>query len=69
MEYKIVSSKILIEWNDNPKRWEMHPKYLKVGVPTEKMEVVLNDMPDGLRQDFDDWLATIEDERNEGGGI
>ena len=50
MEYKIVSSKILIEWNDSP-----------------KMEVVLNDMPDGLRQDFDDWLATIEDERNEGG--
>ena len=50
MEYKIVSSKILIEWNDNP-----------------KMEVVLNDMPDGLRQDFDDWLATIEDERNQGG--
>ena len=50
MMNKIVSSKILIEWNDNP-----------------KMEVVLNDMPDGLRQDFDDWLATIEDERNEGG--
>ena len=50
MMNKIVSSKILIEWNDNP-----------------KMEVVLNDMPDGLRQDFDDWLSTIEDERNEGG--
>ena len=50
MEYKIVSSQILIEWNDNP-----------------KMEVVLNDMPDGLKQDFDDWLATIEHERNEGG--
>tara|TARA_R100000084_G_scaffold22580_1_gene8029 strand:+ start:617 stop:772 length:156 start_codon:yes stop_codon:yes gene_type:complete len=50
MEYEIVSSKVLIEWNDNP-----------------KMEVVLNDMPDNLRQHFDDWLATIEAERNEGG--
>ena len=29
-----------------------------------KMEVLYNDMPDGLRQDFDDWLSTIENERN-----
>tara|TARA_Y100000114_G_scaffold13718_1_gene11087 strand:- start:85 stop:249 length:165 start_codon:yes stop_codon:yes gene_type:complete len=29
-----------------------------------KMQVLDHDMPDGLRQDFDDWLSTIEHERN-----
>tara|TARA_R100000697_G_scaffold74398_1_gene86801 strand:- start:763 stop:996 length:234 start_codon:yes stop_codon:yes gene_type:complete len=34
-----------------------------------KLETLHHDMPDGLRQDFDDWLSTIEHERNtvEGG--
>ena len=29
-----------------------------------KLEVLLHDMPDGLRQDFDEWLSTIEEEEN-----
>jgi len=29
-----------------------------------KLVVCWNEMPDGLRQDWDDWLATIEYERN-----
>jgi hypothetical protein len=28
------------------------------------MEILLNDMPDGLRQDFDEWLSDIEKEEN-----
>ena len=47
MEYTIISSKVLIEWNDNP-----------------KMETVNHDMPDDLAQLFDEWLSTIEYERN-----
>tara|TARA_R100000995_G_scaffold46000_1_gene21672 strand:- start:1042 stop:1200 length:159 start_codon:yes stop_codon:yes gene_type:complete len=44
---RIVSTTILVEWNDNPK------------------PVVLdNDMPDGLSNDFDDWLSEIENEVN-----
>ena len=43
----IVSSKILIEWDDNPKKRTVH-----------------HDMPDDLAQLFDDWLASIENERN-----
>ena len=27
-----------------------------------KLEILLNDMPDGLRQDFDEWLSDIEKE-------
>ena len=45
--YRIVSSKILIEWNDNP-----------------KMEVAEHEMPSDLQQAFDEWLSTIENERN-----
>lgn len=30
-----------------------------------KMEILLNDMPDGLRQDFDEWLSDIEKEENQ----
>ena len=30
-----------------------------------KMEILCNDMPDGLRQDFDEWLSDIEAEENE----
>jgi hypothetical protein len=30
-----------------------------------KMEILFNDMPDGLRQDFDEWLSDIEAEENE----
>jgi hypothetical protein len=26
------------------------------------MEILLNDMPDGLKQDFDEWLSDIEEE-------
>ena len=29
-----------------------------------KMQVLLNDMPKQLRQDFDDWLSEIENEEN-----
>ncbi len=29
-----------------------------------KMEILLNDMPDRLRQDFDEWLSDIEKEEN-----
>ena len=29
-----------------------------------KMQVLLNDMPEQLRQDFDDWLSKIESEEN-----
>jgi len=29
-----------------------------------KLETLLNDMPDGLRQDFDEWLSDIEEEEN-----
>ena len=47
MVYRIVSSKVLIEWNDNP-----------------KMETVNHDMPDDLAQLFDEWLSSIEYERN-----
>ena len=46
-KYTIVSTQILIEWNDSP-----------------KLQVCLHEMPDGLRQDWDDWLSTIERERN-----
>tara|TARA_R110002020_G_scaffold82922_3_gene205478 strand:- start:12157 stop:12330 length:174 start_codon:yes stop_codon:yes gene_type:complete len=31
-----------------------------------KMEIVSHAMPDGLRQAFDDWLTSIEHERNQG---
>ena len=27
-----------------------------------KMEILLNEMPDGLRQDFDEWLSDSEAE-------
>ena len=47
MKYNIVSSKILIEWNDDP-----------------KMETVHYDMPSDLEQLFDEWLTSIENERN-----
>ena len=47
MEYTIISSKVLIVWNDNP-----------------NMESVYLDMPDDLAQLFDEWLSTIEYERN-----
>ena len=47
MEYTIISSKVLIEWNGNP-----------------KMETVNHDMPDDLAQLFDEWLSSIEYERN-----
>ena len=47
MVYRIVSSKVLIEWNDNP-----------------KMETANHDMPDDLAQLFDEWLSSIEYERN-----
>jgi hypothetical protein len=30
-----------------------------------KMEILFNDMPDGLRQDFDEWLSDIEAEENQ----
>ena len=43
MSRTIVTTQILIQWNDNP-----------------KMEILPNDMPDGLRQDFDEWLSDIE---------
>ena len=42
---KIVSTMILVEWNDNP-----------------KMETLLHEMPDDLRQSFDEWLSDIENE-------
>ena len=29
-----------------------------------KMEILLNDMPDGLTQDFDEWLSDFEEEEN-----
>ena len=47
MDYTIVSSKVFIEWNDNP-----------------KMETVNHDMKDDLAQLFDEWLSSIEYERN-----
>ena len=28
------------------------------------LQICWNDMPDGLSQDFQDWLSTIEYERN-----
>ena len=31
-------------------------------------EICWHEMPDGLRQDWDDWLSTIERERNLGAG-
>jgi hypothetical protein len=43
----IVSSKIYIQWNDDP-----------------KMEVAMHEMPPGLAESFDRWLAMIEDEEN-----
>ena len=46
-KYTIVSTQILIEWNDSP-----------------KLQVCLHEMPDGLRQDYDEWLSEIEYERN-----
>ena len=30
-----------------------------------KLQICLHDMPDGLSQDFQDWLSSIEYERNE----
>ena len=48
MEKVIVSTTILVEWNDNP-----------------KPVVLNNDMPNGLANDFDDWLSKIEQEENE----
>ena len=47
MEYTIISSKVLIERNENT-----------------KMETVNHDMPDDLAQLFDEWLSSIEYERN-----
>ena len=44
----IVSTKIFVEWNDNP-----------------KPVVLNNDMPNGLANDFDDWLSEIEQAENE----
>ena len=29
-----------------------------------KQQICLHEMPDGLRQDWDDWLSSIERERN-----
>ncbi len=43
----IVSTKILVEWSDDP-----------------KMQVLLNDMPKQLLEDFDEWLSEIENEEN-----
>ena len=49
----------------------MEQKYTIVGTQillewndSPKLVVCWNEMPDGLRQDWDDWLATIEYERN-----
>ena len=30
-----------------------------------KMKILLNEMPDRLRQDFDEWLSDIEKEENQ----
>ena len=46
-KFSIVSTQILLEWNDSP-----------------KLQVCSHDMPDGLAQDWEDWLSSIERERN-----
>ena len=45
-KYTIVSTQILIEWNDSPK------------------QICLHDMPTHLSMEFDEWLSSIETERN-----
>lgn len=40
----IVSSKIMVEWSDNP-----------------KLVVLMDDMPEYVRQPFDEWLSEIEE--------
>ena len=47
MKYTIVSTQILLEWNDSP-----------------KLVVCWNEMPTHLSMMFDEWLSSIERERN-----
>ena len=47
MQYRIVSFKVLVEWNDDP-----------------KMKTAHQDMPSDLLQLFDEWLVSMENERN-----
>ena len=49
---RIVSTRILIQWNDSPKE-----------------EVSHHDMPEGVAESYDRWLAMIEDEENAKRGL
>ena len=46
-KFRIVSTQIFVEWNDNP-----------------KLVRVDNEMPSHLQEAFDEWLSSIEHERN-----
>ena len=45
--FSIINTKILVEWNDNPKLVNLD-----------------NEMPTDLQVLFDEWLSSIEHERN-----
>ena len=45
----ICATQIILFWSDKP----------------DEGEICMEDMPDGLTQDWDEWLAEIEAERNE----
>ena len=47
-KYTIVGTQILLEWDDD----------------SPNLQICLHEMPDGLRRAWDEWLSTIERERN-----